>query len=43
VLDALAERGGWNGLGTGRGASDQSRSERRYNEARFHCLSPTLD
>ena len=32
-------RGGRNGLATGRGASDQGRGERRYNEARFHLIS----
>ena len=41
LLDALAEWGGWNGLATSRGASDQSRSERCYYEACSHCLFPT--
>jgi hypothetical protein len=40
LLDALAEWGDGNGLAAGREASDQSRSERRYNKARLHRLSP---
>jgi hypothetical protein len=40
LLNALAERSCRNRLATGRGASDQSRCERSYNEARLHRLSP---
>src|SRR6185312_15773345 len=39
LLDALAEGGGRNGLATDSGASDQSRRERRDNDARFHSFS----